>query len=243
MKISLFGIAAAALGLALAAPAQATVYDAVTEFATGANPNGTWTYGYGSVGSVTALENSGTGVLGSNFNYWQAASPVDLVPLVGNNSGAVTTFSTVLVEPGVLLIHPGQNSDVIVQWTAPTAGTYNFSGLFEILDSNPTGVNAEVFTSNSATPVSNFFLNGAANLGTLTPGQSANFNGIVTLDALGTISFVVNNAGNFLDDSTGLTATITSVPEATTWAMMILGFFGVGLMAYRRPKNPALRFV
>jgi hypothetical protein len=27
---------------------------------------------------------------------------------------------------------------------------------------------------------------------------------------------------------------ISSVPEASTWAMMILGFFGVGFMAYRR---------
>ena len=31
-----------------------------------------------------------------------------------------------------------------------------------------------------------------------------------------------------------LTATVTAVPEPSTWAMMILGFFGVGFMAYRR---------
>jgi hypothetical protein len=31
------------------------------------------------------------------------------------------------------------------------------------------------------------------------------------------------------------------VPEASTWAMMILGFFGVGFMAYRRKSEPALR--
>jgi hypothetical protein len=29
---------------------------------------------------------------------------------------------------------------------------------------------------------------------------------------------------------------IASVPEPSTWAMMILGFFGVGAMAYRRRK-------
>jgi hypothetical protein len=35
---------------------------------------------------------------------------------------------------------------------------------------------------------------------------------------------------------------ITAVPEASTWAMMILGFFGVGFMAYRRKGNqPAVR--
>ena len=34
---------------------------------------------------------------------------------------------------------------------------------------------------------------------------------------------------------------ITSVPEPSTWAMMILGFFGVGFMAYRRKSQAALR--
>lgn len=34
----------------------------------------------------------------------------------------------------------------------------------------------------------------------------------------------------------------TAAPEPTTWAMMILGFCGVGFMAYRRKQNgPALR--
>lgn len=33
---------------------------------------------------------------------------------------------------------------------------------------------------------------------------------------------------------------VTAVPEPSTWAMMILGFFGVGLMAYRRRKSSAL---
>jgi fibro-slime domain-containing protein len=37
------------------------------------------------------------------------------------------------------------------------------------------------------------------------------------------------------------TGTLTSgVPEPSTWAMMILGFFGLGLVAYRRKANPAL---
>jgi hypothetical protein len=35
----------------------------------------------------------------------------------------------------------------------------------------------------------------------------------------------------------------TDVPEPSTWAMMILGFFGVGFMAYRRESKPALRLV
>ena len=33
---------------------------------------------------------------------------------------------------------------------------------------------------------------------------------------------------------------VDAVPEPSTWAMMILGFAGIGFMAYRRKSNPAL---
>jgi hypothetical protein len=34
---------------------------------------------------------------------------------------------------------------------------------------------------------------------------------------------------------------VSAVPEPSTWAMMILGFFGVGFTAYRRNQRPMLR--
>ena len=34
---------------------------------------------------------------------------------------------------------------------------------------------------------------------------------------------------------------LSAVPEPSTWAMMILGFFGVGFMAYRRKSQGSLR--
>ncbi|HEY5505363.1 MAG TPA: PEPxxWA-CTERM sorting domain-containing protein, partial [Sedimentisphaerales bacterium] len=33
-------------------------------------------------------------------------------------------------------------------------------------------------------------------------------------------------------------ATISAVPEPSTWAMMILGFAGIGFMAYRQKRRP-----
>jgi hypothetical protein len=39
---------------------------------------------------------------------------------------------------------------------------------------------------------------------------------------------------NFSDNTQYVTAQISAVPEPSTWAMMILGFAGVGLLAYRR---------
>jgi hypothetical protein len=37
-----------------------------------------------------------------------------------------------------------------------------------------------------------------------------------------------------------ITASVASVPEPSTWAMMLLGFAGVSFMAYRRKSKPAL---
>jgi hypothetical protein len=37
----------------------------------------------------------------------------------------------------------------------------------------------------------------------------------------------------------GMTA---AVPEPSTWAMMVLGFLGIGFLAYRRNEKPAFRF-
>jgi PEP-CTERM motif-containing protein len=33
---------------------------------------------------------------------------------------------------------------------------------------------------------------------------------------------------------------VAAVPEPSTWAMMILGFAGIGFMTYRRKSKPAL---
>jgi hypothetical protein len=47
-----------------------------------------------------------------------------------------------------------------------------------------------------------------------------------------------NQQGNLIDDVT----VTTGVPEPSTWAMMILGFMGVGFMAYRRKDRSNFRF-
>jgi hypothetical protein len=50
--------------------------------------------------------------------------------------------------------------------------------------------------------------------------------------------------GNFQIGNTSASFDVTSiaeaVPEPSTWAMMLLGFAGVGFMAYRRKSKPAL---
>jgi hypothetical protein len=40
-------------------------------------------------------------------------------------------------------------------------------------------------------------------------------------------------------DLDSVTTTISAIPEPATWALMILGFAGVGFMAYRRKNTMA----
>jgi hypothetical protein len=50
--------------------------------------------------------------------------------------------------------------------------------------------------------------------------------------------------GDGSDHDFGATTFTAAVPEPSTWAMMILGFCGLGFIAYRRKQNgPALRLV
>jgi hypothetical protein len=58
-------------------------------------------------------------------------------------------------------------------------------------------------------------------------------------------TFNVNAVGTngLTDNFSGITTHValsSAVPEPSTWAMMILGFVGVGFMAYRRKSKPAL---
>lgn len=88
-----------------------------------------------------------------------------------------------------------------------------------------------------------FTVSYGATTATFTPGST-------TVWSTDVFSFVGNAtdalvfAGTALpgDHSSAIdSVTIATVPEPATWAMMILGFFGIGFMAYRR-KSPAAAF-
>jgi hypothetical protein len=73
------------------------------------------------------------------------------------------------------------------------------------------------------------------------PQLYAETNGVLTLltfdDKVAFTNYDANNVGSpvFLSAES-----VAAVPEPSTWAMMILGFAGVGFMAYRRKSQPAL---
>jgi hypothetical protein len=223
MRQGLRAVAVVALLGLHPAMAGATVWNAVSDFSTSSNPNGAWAYGHGSAGwTFLAFPDSSTFSSGPT-DLWErcpGCAPPNAgggaIPIVGKNVGGTAfNWRTVVVPTGVLWVHPGKRTDVLVQWTAPAAGTYSYSGKFEILDIAPTGVVGRVFGGQihgDATLLYSGLLKGpGANQSTMTPGESETFSGTVSLLAGETLTFSVGNDGDYNNDSTGLTATITLI--------------------------------
>jgi probable HAF family extracellular repeat protein len=93
---------------------------------------------------------------------------------------------------------------------------------------------------------------GNAEHGTVWNGTTAlDVNTLLTSDPAGLVIATltdINSSGQIVGngtDSAGnsdvvLLTPASAVAEPSTWAMMILGFAGVGFMAYRRKSKPAL---
>ena len=73
-----------------------------------------------------------------------------------------------------------------------------------------------------------------------TPGELVPFGATHVFLPAGTIiDYGVNNAGSFFNDSTGLSLTFTSTPEPAAWAMMLIGFAGLGFALRRKAPGAA----
>ena len=67
-----------------------------------------------------------------------------------------------------------------------------------------------------------------------------NFTGLDLLGSTVTIQFDQAPSDWIMVSEIQFSGLASAVPEPSTWAMMILGFAGVGFMAYRRKSKPAM---
>jgi choice-of-anchor C domain-containing protein len=218
MKRHLLAIAAAT-SIVLCSSANAALFQ-----------NGSFELGIANIGQFTtlnALDNTsitgwtvGTGNIDYIGTYWTSANGVRSLDLNGTVPGSIfQTFD----------VNPGQTYQV----------TFDLAG-------NPDGgPTAKTLTTsaNATIVLSSFDTTGktVTNMG-WTP-VSFNFTATGSTETLTFLSTTTGDSGN----STYPTAfgpaldnvSVTAVPEPSTWAMMILGFLGVGLVAQRRKHKLA----
>jgi hypothetical protein len=74
----------------------------------------------------------------------------------------------------------------------------------------------------------------------ISPGIPASPLTITAATILYSLNGGIATTGGFPQGDIIATAVTPAVPEPTTWAMMLLGFVGIGFLAYRRKAKPAL---
>jgi hypothetical protein len=216
------------LVLAMSASALAATYDAYTDFSiSNGNPNGVWSYGW----STTLLSTlnlyphgfvDGTGNLDWNDpNHLFAGAPSVFANTTNNQQGTVPAHTAAF--------HPGQADEFShYVWIAPTSGLFSLSATFLLLDSGGTDVHI----------LDNGISLFAANL---SPAIPQSFSTQIAVTAGDKIDFAVGYGpdGNFMHDSTAISATISTVPEPATTSTFIAGAALLGGSLYlRRRRSP-----
>lgn len=234
--IKLF-VAVALAAIVPAAPAAAVTYDAFASF-DGTQGAGGFSYGTfdGDHGFTPFTVNTNCFVDASTC--LQSAANHD-VPGATKSLATSFQYGSVNVPDDMLLVHLGEadGQAVYIMFTAPVTGLYSINGGFKVLDVHPTGVDLLVFVK-----IGSLFV--AAPSGNLaTSGETQPFFGDLGLLYAGdSFGFIVDKAGNYGSDSTGINFTVvgSAVPEAASWAMLIAGLGLTGAaMRRRRPVSIA----
>ena len=165
-----------------------------------------------------------TGTVGGLPYYSNGSAYPGTAYVVQNFTNSTVTSSTLEIQAHSLSLDPQNVAYVAVNFIAPANGVYNIIGSFRGDDTGQHTHSAEVLSDGNllfTTTISSY-------------NQNVGFilsSGFLSTGEL--ITFEVLTGPDLYNLSTGLTASISAVPEPTTWAMMFLGFCGLGLMSYR----------
>jgi hypothetical protein len=135
--------------------------------------------------------------------------------------------------------------DGITQSVATVSGAA-YQLQFGLSDENgPGGITTLDVTIGSQTTVFTLTADGSGFFSMPLTTQTINYVATSAVTAISFIETASNDGGNndaLIDGVSFQGPAVSAVPEPSTWAMMILGFCGVGFMAYRRKQNgPSLR--
>ncbi|ANW00407.1 hypothetical protein LMTR13_09755 [Bradyrhizobium icense] len=215
MRFSLLGLIG--LGTALALTSSVSSASAVVTF--DQNLASGWTQGTGTSNGHFAVDTGDNGVelgLRASIRFVGPITPTGnlYIAPVGNSSGKALWNFEFSVNPGSLV-----DTYSLLTITGP-GGSLAFNPQL-IPDNTPIGGPLYQNSENLAFA----FLGGPLNF-------NPNVSGVYTFDLK---LFSAND--QLLGD---VSIQVNAVPEPSTWAMLILGFAGVGFVAYRRKSRPAM---
>jgi hypothetical protein len=229
-------------------PAHATTYT----LGQGFSSQGPIWY-YGSVALGAPYPDYVTSFLGNpSIQAWADTSQPQYsqygTPSVFYNSTAsgVTLVNTVYLPAGQVAFHPGANGeDSTVLFVAPTSGDYNVTASFTGLDFvGPT--DTAVYVDFQQVGIVAGYDGGGSNT-TSGPNPVVTWTGSGYLAAGEPLAFSVafdpsnlsgRGTGPFYYDTTGISVSV-STPEPSTWALMALGFAGLGFAGFRQARRSA----
>jgi hypothetical protein len=180
-----------------------------------------------------------TNPIGADYNFAGTTTGVEAFSgTVGSNTITGTTNEPVNTANGLAAINrPPQGSPFTTVTFDPVNGVFNeFSFRGQLVN---TGTITLTLVSNDGTQIFTF------------PNVQANADfsafGIVATPGSGetTSSLSISSTGfnSVKQIGFGTAGVVAAVPETPTWAMMLLGFMGVGFLAYRRKGQRTLRLV
>jgi len=218
MKTRFLGVAAALAILAAVSPASAAV-NLVSNgsFEIGTDP--------GSFTTLNAVDSAtipgwtvGSGSIDYIGSYWQAGDGVRSLDMSGNDLGSISQSFAVtdgaLYTVSFLVAGNPDNGPIIKELGVTTNGSSQ-SFFFDVtgFDKSNMGWTTETF---------NFIASGST--------ETLTFTSLACADVSPPCAF-----GAALDN----VSVSAAVPELSTWGMMLIGFVGVGFVAYRRTKKQA----
>jgi hypothetical protein len=209
---------------------QALTVSDIDTYLTGVKPQFSGETATGSIfGAIVQLTSSNSAPSGSSLLPTFSPSA-----LTTNNVAAYTTFTAAgmtsaqmvqgAIAGGPVTLGPG-TYEVLLGSGGTLGNAIGATGAASVVVGNY----SEIDPNTGLSTGSNSITNDGISEGLLANGSNniASTNGTAW----------VNNAAPPANIPLELEGTVAAVPEASTWAMMLLGFAGIGFMAYRRKHN------
>ncbi len=215
---------------------RAVTYDAAMDFSLNSNPNGVWSYGYSTMlggafvsddenvqdsNGLFIWRNASLDPNGPNFAFNPTASPIII------DDTATGGTDHMVWNPYQLSMTEGSGGEYcVLRFSPPESGEYQVQGAFSSVDKYY-GAKTDVHV----------LLNGTSFFDSVVYGIDSvtGFDQTLQVNAGDTVDFAVGLGDyGWGWDTTGLSATITTVPEPSVLGLLPAGLLVIYLRHYRR---------